>query len=460
MSNLSIETKQHWLLEKFFSYCNNVVVIQENKKYTYSDLLSLIVSQKEYLSRNNVKEGEIVVVFSNYSFISIGLFLTLMFNRNIIVPIVTKIKTEAEERLREAYVDKKIFIHGNDIKTVALSDKRTKHPIINQLQNNRNAGLILFSSGSTGKPKAMVHNLDNLLTVYKNKKLKKLNILIFLTFDHIGGLNTLLNALSMGSSIIIPDRRDPDYICSLIEKYEINVLPTSPTFLNLILISNAHTRYNLDSLRMITYGTETMPESLLHRLKNVFSKAKLLQTFGTSETGIAQTSSKTSNSTLMKIDDPNLEYKIVEGELWLKSKTQTLGYLNYKMDSFTEDGWFKTGDMVRATEDGYLKIIGRNKEIINVGGEKVLPSEVESALFLMPEIVDCMVYGEKNVITGQIVVADVVLKADTDIKNLKYKIRNFCGDKLESYKIPIKINIVGSTNFGNRYKKIRRDKKV
>ena len=128
-------------------------------------------------------------------------------------------------------------------------------------------------------------------------------------------------------------------------------------------MSKANEKYDLSSLRMITYGTEAMPESLLNRLKEAFPRVKFLQTFGTSETGIANTSSKSSNSTFMKIDDPELEYKIVENELWLKSKTQVMGYLNSSMDSFTEDGWFKTGDLVEATEDGYIKIIGRNKEV-------------------------------------------------------------------------------------------------
>ena len=149
-------------------------------------------------------------------------------------------------------------------------------------------------------------------------------------------------------------------------------------------MSKANEKYDLSSLRMITYGTETMPESLLNRLKVAFPRVKFLQTFGTSETGIANTSSKSSNSTFMKIDDPELEYKIVDNELWLKSKTQVMGYLNSSMDSFTEDGWFKTGDLVEATEDGYIKIIGRNKEVINVGGEKVLPNEVESVILEIP----------------------------------------------------------------------------
>ncbi len=205
----------------------------------------------------------------------------------------------------------------------------------------------------------------------------------------------------MGACLIIPKNKDAKTICELIEKYKIMVLPSSPTFLNLILISEEYKNYDLSSLRMITYGTETMPQSLLLRLKEIFPKVKFLQTFGTSETGISTTSSKSSNSLFMKLEDINCEYKIVENELWLRSKTQVLGYLNASMDSFTSDGWFKTGDLVEVRMVEYIKIIGRAKEVINVGGQKVLPAEVESMILEMEEINDCMVYGEQNAITGQ-----------------------------------------------------------
>ena len=132
-----------------------------------------------------------------------------------------------------------------------------------------------------------------------------------------------------------------------------------------------------------------------------------------------------------------------------------MGYLNSSMNSFTDDGWFKTGDLVEKTDDGYIKIIGRNKEIINVGGEKVLPNEVESMILSIPEIEDVTVYGKENIITGQTVVCDVVLKEEIKSKEIKIIIRKYCKDKLDKYKIPTKVYIVKKLNFSNRYKKIR-----
>ena len=179
-----------------------------------------------------------------------------------------------------------------------------------------------------------------------------------------------------------------------------------------------------------------------------------MQTFGTSETGISTTSSYSSTSTFLKIDDPNTEYKIIDGELWLRSKTQIMGYLNSSMERFTNDGWFRTGDMVEE-KDGYIKIVGRNSDIINVGGEKVLPSEVESILFQMPHVNDVIVYGESNPITGQMVVAKVLYDQEVKLLELKKLVVDFCSDKLTRYKIPAKVVKMSEAEYTERFKKKR-----
>ncbi len=444
----------HWLIDSFVQIGDNNAIITDDKVYSYKNLYDKILELKALLQTNKIQKGDVVAIVSDYSFESIALLLALTENKNIIVPISSKVQASIDEKIATAYCDKVVYIE-NGVLNIIHNEMTNKHEMIIKLQDISHSGLILFSSGSTGKPKAMIHDLDNLINTYKDKKKKSMNMLLFLMFDHIGGLNTLFNILSIGSTMIIPNSREVDEICSLIEKYKISILPSSPTFLNLILMSNSHTKYDMSSLRMITYGTEAMPLSLLERLKEAFPKAKLLQTFGTSETGIASTSSKSSNSTFMKIDSTDLDYKIVDNELWLKSKTQVLGYLNASMESFSDDGWFKTGDLVEVDNDGYLKIIGRAKEVINVGGEKVLPCDVESVILQMPQILDCMVYGERNAITGQTVAVDVVLKSDVDRDSIKKVLRIYCKDKLDSYKIPTKVNVVEHTNFGERFKKIR-----
>jgi long-chain acyl-CoA synthetase len=111
----------------------------------------------------------------------------------------------------------------------------------------------------------------------------------------IGGVNTLLAALSNGSTIVTVGNRNPEEVCELIERYQVDLLPTSPTFLNLLIISEAWSRFDLSSLKRITYGTEVMPESTLKRLNEIFPQVQLQQTYGLSELGILQSKSKGSD---------------------------------------------------------------------------------------------------------------------------------------------------------------------
>ena len=440
-----------FLLERFRDNADKIAIIDDGKSYTYGELLKGILD----LSSTTLKgiKNKVVAIIGGYSFYNIALFLALYENKNIIVPLVECNETALKESMADIKISAGNLEFPNlefpNLEFLETNDK--KHAIIENLFRQNHAGLVLFSSGSTGKPKAMVHDLDTLISSFEAKKPRKLNMLLFLLFDHIGGINTLLNILATLSTAIIPRQRNSDEICALIEKYKISVLPSNPTFLNLILMSNAHKKYDLSSLKMITYGTEAMSESLLARLKATFKKVKFLQTFGTSETGILNTSSKSSGSTYIKLNDA--EYKIVNGELWIKSKTQILGYLNADMSAF-EDGWFKTGDLV-CLDGEYLKIVGRLKELINIGGKKALPSEIESVIMELENIADCVVYGEQNAITGQSVSCDVVLKSDMAKDELKKLIRSTCASKLERYKIPSKINVVEKIAFTNRFKKVR-----
>jgi len=210
---------------------------------------------------------------------------------------------------------------------------------------------------------------------------------------------------------------------------------------------------SLASLRVITYGTEPMPESLLARLKATFPRVRFIQTFGTSETGIIRTVSPEPGSTFLRFEDPHLEWKVVDEELWLRSPTQIAGYLNASNERFTADGWFRTGDKVELGPDGTLRILGRLGESINVGGEKLMPAEVESVVLTVPGVADCRVRGEAHPLTGQTVAVDVVSFA-SDQEALRAAIRIACRERLARHKIPTRVTFVPSVS-GERMKKTR-----
>ena len=328
------------------------------------------------------------------------------------------------------------------------------HKYYSTLRERQHPGLVLFTSGSTGKPKAAVHDFLLLLEKFKIKR-TSLRTLNFLLFDHWGGLNTMFYILSTGGTIVTTEDRSPDAICKLIELHRIQLLPVSPTFLNILLISEAYKRYDLSSLKVISYGTEPMPKSTLTKINKIFPSVKLQQTYGLIELGVLRSKSRSNNSIWVKIGGEGFQTRIVDGILQIKADSAMLGYLNAP-SPFTDDGWFNTADAVERKGE-YIKILGRDSEIINVGGEKVYPAEVESIIQEIENVSGVIVYGESNPIIGNIVCAKVSLIREENHKKISQKIKIFCRNKLENYKVPMKIIIVDEVQFSDRYKKIRRN---
>lgn len=447
-----------WLTQRIADYADRECLAHAGSIHSYTELHQRIREFQDTFHHAGIQAGDMVTLLGDYSLDGIAALLALFELNAIAAPIAAASADETRLRADEAQADWTINLNA-PLQIAPHPNDTTPHPFVQNLRSAGHPGLVLFSSGSTGKPKAMIHDAERLLAPFQKKRPRRHRILIFLLFDHIGGLNTLFNALATGALIVAPAARDADTVAQAIATHRVNLLPASPTFLNLLLISGAPQHHDLSSLRFITYGTEPMPESLLHRIQEALPHVALIQTFGTSETGISQTVSRSSDSTLIKFDDPNTEFKIVDGELWLRSKSQILGYLNHSMQRFTNDGWFRTGDLVEPADNGFMRIIGRREDLINVGGEKVTPSEVESILLELPEIADCLVYGEANAISGQNVAAEIVPNdPDHDPRQLKRSIKKHCRAKLSAYKVPARIRFTDATTFSNRFKKMRIEK--
>src|SRR6266699_2948817 len=436
------------LLVRFDELGDRTAVVDRDTPYSYRDLADGIRRLDRMLQLQTVRPHDVVILNGDFSFLSIATLLALYLNRNIVVPVATL--TEGTlGTVTESCSPRHLVRVGEDLEIEGIPGAPSVPAgSYDRLIEDGASGLVLLSSGSTGAPRAILHNFDSIVEEKLRKRVRTRarppKILMFLLFDHIGGLNSLLWALRVGGTAIVPRHRTPREICALIEKHEIRLLPTSPTFLNLILIGNCHQEYDLSSLRIITYGTEPMPEELLRRVNATFPRARLLQTFGTSETGISTTTSESSRSTYFKIADENVQYRIVDGELQLKSSTQFLGYLNYPNDSLTDDSWFRTGDLVEENADGFIKINGHSKEIINVGGEKMLPLELESILLSSPLVDDCLVYGKANSITGQSVCVDIKPHGDMTRAELRKHVVEFLSGKVDQFKIPSKVNLIDS----------------
>jgi len=137
----------------------------------------------------------------------------------------------------------------------------------------------------------------------------------------------------------------------------------------------------------------------------------------------------------------------------VRSPAAMLGYLNHP-DPFDGDGWLNTGDAVEVDGE-WLRVLGRKSELINVGGEKVFPAEVENVLTEIDNIRDAVVFGEPNKIMGNIVVARVNLVEPEAASSVTRRVRSACRGRLAPFKIPVKVLVEEQALFGERFKKLR-----
>jgi long-chain acyl-CoA synthetase len=443
-----------FLFEVFRQNADSEAVVWLDQSFTYRELLERTNHWRSYLRENRIANGTVVAIEAEFSPNAIAFMLALIENGSIAVPLTSSVAAKKSEFMAIAGVEALIELDARDEARLTRFERSPAHEILQRLRERGHPGLILFSSGSTGQSKAAVHDVVGILGKFRLGRHAR-RAITFLLYDHIGGFNTMLYQLSNGGCIVTVQDRDPDTVLRAVERHRVELLPTSPTFINLILLSEAYRRYNLSSLKIVTYGTEPMPESTLRRFHQLLPHINLQQTYGLSEVGILRSKSRSSDSLWVKLGGEGFQTRVVDGILQIKAESAMLGYLNAP-SPFTDDGWFNTGDKVEVDGE-YFRILGRQSEIINVGGQKVYPAQVESVVQEMPEVAEVSVHGEKNAITGEIVCAAVRLRQRRDERQFHRELRQFCRGRLQEFQIPMRIRLVENVMHGERFKKNRRE---
>ena len=196
-----------------------------------------------------------------------------------------------------------------------------------------------------------------------------------------------------------------------------------------------------------------MPQATLSALAQALPGVRLKQTYGSTETGILPTRSRDGASRWMDVGGAGVELQVREGRLFARAAEQMLGYLNAPQP-FDADGWYDTGDLVEE-KDGMIRIAGRVSEVINVGGHKVMPGEVENCLMQAENVLDAVVEGRRNPVTGQAVVARVVLRSGEDAEAAEDRLLSFCRARLEPYKLPVVFQFTAEPLYSARFKRRR-----
>ena len=400
------------------------------------------IASQNPINLGEVRTGDVVAIIGDFNPSSILTLLRLIDIGVVVVPLTVETRHEHEYFFESALVD--VVIDGTKVQR---RNHNQTHELIEKLRELGHAGLVLFSTGTTGRPKAILHDLTLFLKRFETPR-PTLRTINFLLFDHIGGINTLLHTLFNKGVVVAPESRTVDSILETCRTFNVEVLPTTPTFLRMMLMSGAVPSKVPDCLKVITYGTERMDQPTLDELCMLLPDVDFRQTFGMSELGIVRVKSEARNSLYMKVGGEGVETRVVDGVLQIRSSSRMLGYLNAP-SPFDAEGWYDTKDVVEV-KDEYYKVTGRVSDVINVGGLKFMASEVERVALQFPNVSLVKATPKPNPITGQHV--ELLVQATSEGAVDKGALLDFLKDRLQPHMVPKRIR-VESVAVGHRFKK-------
>ncbi|HMA19528.1 MAG TPA: fatty acid--CoA ligase family protein [Gemmatimonadaceae bacterium] len=393
---------------------------------------------------SGIQSGDVVALIGDFDGPTIALMLEVLDRGVILMPLTEGTRADHEYFFESGYAKWVIRTVG-ETGIQRLAPQREDHPLLDEVRHRAHPGIIFFSSGTTGRPKAILHDFNNFLERYAVRR-PPLRALNFLLFDHAGGINTMLHTLFNKGVVVVPSERTPETIAAEMITHRVELLPTTPTFLRMMLLAGVFDTMQFPDLRVITYGTERMDQGTLDRLCAKLPNVDFRQTYGLSELGVFQVKSKARDSLWMQIGGKGIETKIEDGVLHIRSANRMLGYLN--APSPFVDGWYDTGDIVDQEGD-YIKVVGRAKEILNVGGLKILPGEVERVALLHPDVLRAKVIGVSNPITGQHIEVTVEPRegAELDRRAMMAHFRSHLQKQLSPHRVTI-----GKVELSHRFK--------
>jgi acyl-CoA synthetase (AMP-forming)/AMP-acid ligase II len=322
---------------------------------------------------------------------------------------------------------------------------------------------VLLTSGTSGVPKMAAHSLASLIApIGGGQRLD--GAVVWGTFYDIrryGGLQIFLRAVIGGASLVLSNAGEPiaDHLARL-GRCGVTHLSGTPSHWRRALMAPAIGQI---APRYVRLSGEIADQAILDSLRATFPQARVGHAYASTEAGVAfevDDARAGFPADFLAHDRDGVELKLVDGALRIRSPRTAARYLGTQHASLRDgDGFVDTGDMVERRGDRYV-FAGRRGGIINVGGLKIHPEEIEAVINRHPQVRMSLVRPKQNPVTGAIVIADVVLKADCarsgGERQIKDDILQLCRDALPRHKVPASISIVPALDVGATGKLARR----
>lgn len=505
------------LKQTAMKYANDIAVInyERNRKFSFNQLHELTNKVCNMLvDQFNLDEGDIfatllkndnmsLIFTASMKSISTSLWLGIMDSINehlyqidYVKPSLIFIEKDLLDQYYEPLYKRNIKIVALDeldrplkgvysfwdlIKDSSASDLNAQYVVDD---SNKHIWLLKFTGGTTGRGKCVKYSLSNYLYAGTNLSFSEVfpnnrpKVLLSTPLTHASGA-MVIPVYFRGGTIITLNRAEIDKFCQVIEEEKVELIYTVPTVLYRMVDMRLTEKYDLSSLKTIRYGASPISPSKLQELVDQFGRI-FVQGYAATEAWVpgtilekedhdisTETSKKRLNS--IGIPVPGMEFIIVdeegnekpigeEGEIWIRGPHTVAGYYNDTTESeknFTNDGFWKSGDIGYINGDGYIYLIDRKKDMIVSGGWNVYSNEVENCINTHPDVQQSIVVGLPDDHWGERVHAEVILKKGKVVS--KEELKDYCRNNISHYKVPKSIEFVETLPLSSVGKLLRRE---
>ena len=455
-------------------YPQKIALISENDSFTYDELWKLV---KDFsLPVELFNQQNVISLISENSASFVIAYLGIM-NLGKTVHLVSPEITEMNLRNQITSSNSSMIICSKPIFHKISKFNSIVIPIF-QLNNiptttdsfspeSNEIAYLIYTSGTTSEPKGVGINHSIVEFTTKNivQVLKYSNSdvdVLPLPLHHSFGLGCLHVSLFVGSTLILlKNSSDLQNILDIIKKYNATTLAAVPATLSKLLKFNENNLNDYFSdIRLVITNTTKIPITTIQKFKKIISNGNLATYYGLTEasrssfmifnehTSFDQSVGKPAPQVSIKIDNDMSTSKI--GEILIKGNNVIKKYWkNIESDKNIINGWLRTGDLGYFDVHGYLYLVGRFDDVINIGGEKVMPDEIEEIVKQIDGVENVVAFGIDHEIFGQVIKLHVVKSKNSNLEKLS--IIRFCMKNLEKYKIPSKIDFVTNipqTDYG------------
>lgn len=334
---------------------------------------------------------------------------------------------------------------------------------------------LIYTSGTTGKPKGVMLSHGNILADARAnvQVIEAVSDDVFVTvsplFHVFGQTNVLISAMMVGATVVLVKKFSPRSILEAIERYGVTFLAAVPTMYQMMLSQLRERTFDLSSIRVCHSGAAPMPVEVFGQVEAAFG-APVQEGYGLSEASSIITSNPMHGPRKpgsVGLPLPGIIVRVLNedfqptppgevGEIHVQGDTVMLGYYQRPEETAATlvNGWLKTKDLAFMDEDGYIHIVDRKDDLINVGGVKVYPREIEEVLYRHPAVQSVAVVGTPTFLHYQNIKAFVVLKPGVICS--REELQGFCQPYLAEYKIPKSVEFVTEIPQGATGKILRK----